>query len=81
MRWVSTFYSQSSIERCLWVLRYYPMVAKHKLGSPWNGPCHVVRQASGHTMGIQYAENTPIIFVLVNNLKHCLTPDISVWTP
>ena len=36
-----------------WVLRYYPPAAQHKLGSPWVGPHQVVRQATGHTVGIQ----------------------------
>ena len=36
-----------------WVLRYYPPAAQHKLGSPWIGPHQVVRQATGHTVGIQ----------------------------
>ena len=36
-----------------WVLRNYPPAAQHKLGSPWIGPN--VRQATGHTVGIQRA--------------------------
>ena len=39
-----------------WVLRYYPPSAQHKLGSPWVGPHQVVRQATGHTVGIQRAK-------------------------
>ena len=33
------------------VNRKFP-VGKHKLGSPWIGPNQVVRQATGHTVGI-----------------------------
>ena len=32
-----------------WVLRYYPLAAQHKLGSPWIGPHQVIRLATGHT--------------------------------
>ena len=46
-----------------WVLRYYPPAAQHKLGSPWIGPNQVVRQATGHTVGIQRNPEKPIVFV------------------
>ena len=52
-----------------WVLRYYPPAAQHKLGSPWIVPHQVVRQATGHTVGIQKHLETPIVFVHVDNLK------------
>ena len=45
-----------------WVLRYYPPAAQRKLGSPWVGPQLVVRQATGHTVGIQKGPDAPIIF-------------------
>ena len=51
-----------------WVLRYYPPAAQHKLGSPWVGPHQVVRQATGHTVGIQRDADKPIIFVHVDDL-------------
>ena len=47
-----------------WVLRFYPPAAQKKLGSPWVGPQQVVRQATGHTVGIQRGPDTPIIFIL-----------------
>ena len=47
----------------LWVLRYYPPAAQHNLGSPWIGPQQVVRQASGHTVGIQKEPGKLIVFV------------------
>ena len=50
-----------------WVLRYYPPAAQHKLGSPWIGPHQVVRQATGHTVGIQRNADKPIIFVHVDD--------------
>ena len=52
-----------------WVLRYYPPAAQHKLGSPWVGPHQVVRQATGHTVGIQRDPDKPIIFVHVDDFK------------
>ena len=42
-----------------WVLHYYPPAAQHKLGSPWVGPHQVVRQATGHTVGIQRSVDKP----------------------
>ena len=64
-----------------WVLRYYPLVAQKKLGSPWVGPQQVVRQATGHTVGIQKGPDTPIIFIHVDDLKLCPAPRDSQWTP
>ena len=57
-----------------WVLRYYPPAAQKKLGSPWVGPQQVVRQATGHTVGIQRGPDTPIIFIHVVDLKICPAP-------
>ena len=64
-----------------WVLRYYPPAAQHKLGSPWIGPHQVVRQATGHTVGIQRNADKPIIFVHVDDLKLCPGPQEITWTP
>ena len=64
-----------------WVLRYYPPAAQHKLGSPWVGPHQVVRQATGHTVGIQRSVDKPIIFVHVDDLKLCPGPQEISWTP
>ena len=64
-----------------WVLRYYPPAAQHKLGSPWIGPHQVVRQATGHTVGIQRNVDEPIIFVHVDDLKLCPGPQDVSWTP
>ena len=63
-----------------WVLRYYPPTAQHKLGSPWIGPHQVVRQATGHTVGIQRSVDKPIIFVHVDDLKICPGPQDVSWT-
>ena len=57
------------------VLRYYPLAAEHKLGSPWIGPNQVVRQTTGHTVGIQRDPQKPIVFVHVDNLKLCPAPE------
>ena len=64
-----------------WVLRYYPPAAQKKLGSPWVGPQQVVRQATGHTVGIQKGPDTPIIFIHVDDLKVCPAPQKVSWTP
>ena len=64
----------------LWVLRYYPPAAQHKLGSPWIGPNQVVRQATGHTVGIQKDPEKPIVFVHVDDLKQCPGPYPGVST-
>ena len=64
-----------------WVLRYYPPAAQHKLGLPWVGPHQVVRQATGHTVGIQRDAEKPIIFVYVDDLKLCPGPQEIAWTP
>ena len=64
-----------------WVLRYYPPAAQKKLGSPWIGPQQVVRQATGHTVGIQKGPDAPIIFIHVNDLKLCPAPRETQWTP
>ena len=50
-----------------WVLRYYPPAAQKKLGSPWVGPQQVVRQATGHTVGIQMGPDAPIVFMHVDD--------------
>ena len=64
-----------------WVLRYYPPAAQHKLGSPWIGPQQVVRQATGHTVGIQKEPEKPIVFVHVDDLKLCPGPQDISWVP
>ena len=64
-----------------WVLRYYPPAAQHKLGSPWIGPQQVVRQATGHTVGIQKEPDQPIVFVHVDDLKLCPGPHDISWVP
>ena len=64
-----------------WVLLYYPPVAQKKLGSPWVGPPQVVRQATGHTVGIQKGLDAPIVFIHVDDLKLCPAPQEIQWTP
>ena len=63
------------------MLQYYPPAAKKKLGSPWVGPQQVVRQATGHTVGIQKEPDAPIVFIHVDDLKICPTPRDMDWTP
>ena len=62
-----------------WVLRYYPPAAQKKLASPRIGPQQVVRQATGHTVGIQKGPDAPIIFIHVDDLKLCPTPHGGQW--
>ena len=64
-----------------WILRYYPPAAQKKLGSSWVGPQQVVRQATGHSVGIQKGPDTPIILIHVDDLKPCPTPRDIQWTP
>ena len=51
------------------------------MGSPWIGPHQIVRQATGHTFGIQRSADKPIIFVHVDDLKLCPGPQEITWTP
>ena len=64
-----------------WVLRYCPPAAQHKLGSPGIGPNQVVRQATGHMVGIQKGPENPIVFVHVDDLKLCPAPRDISWNP
>ena len=50
-------------------------------GGPWVGPQQVVRMATGHTVGIQMDPEAPIIFIHVDDLKICPSPDRPAWTP
>ena len=79
------FYDVKAVNRKFpvgsWVLRYYPPAAQKKLGSPWVGPQQVVRQATGHTVGIQKGLDTPIILIHVDDLKVCPAPHNVSWTP
>ena len=63
------------------MLRYYPPAAQHKLESPWIGPNQVVRQATGNTVGIQKGPEKHIVFVHVDNLKLCPSPQVVSWNP
>ena len=64
-----------------WVLRCYPLAAQHKLGSPWVGSQQVVRQATGHTVGIQKDPKKHIVFVHVDDLKQYPGPQDVSWVP
>ena len=48
---------------------------------PGSDPHQVVRQATGHTVGIQRDPDKPIIFVHVDDLKLCPGPRDVAWTP
>ena len=41
----------------------------------------MIRQATGHTVGIQKGPDTPIIFIHVDDLKLCPAPRDIQWTP
>ena len=58
-----------------------PPATEHKLGSPWIGPNQVVRQATGHTVGIQKGLENLIVFVHVDDLKLCPAPQYVSWNP
>ena len=55
-----------------------PPAAQKKLGSPWVGPQQVVRQATGHTVGVKKGPDTPIVFIHVDDLKLCPVPGICI---
>ena len=61
------------------MLRYCPLAAQHKLGSPLIGPQQVVRQATVHTVGIQKEPEKSIVFVHVDDLKLCPGPQDISW--
>ena len=86
--WRKRLYDVKAVNRKFsvgsWVLRYYPPAAQKKLSSPWIGPQQVVRQATGHTVGIQKGPDAPIIFIHVDDLKLCPAPPPpreTQWTP
>ena len=58
-----------------------PTGGSEEVGFPWIGPQLVVRQATGHTVGIQKDSSAPIIFIHVDDLKLCPAPADTVWTP
>ena len=45
------------------------------------GPQQVVRQVTGHTVGIQKGPDAPIVFIHVDDLKLCPAPRDVGWTP
>ena len=47
----------------------------------WPHTQQVVRQATGHTVGIQKDPKAPIIFIHVDDLKLCPAPRETQWTP
>ena len=56
------------------------MGAQKKLGSPWMGPLRVVRQATGHTVGVQKDPEAPIVFIHVDDLKIGPPPALTLLT-
>ena len=64
--------------------RGYYVITHRPLNLNWVphglGPHQVVRQATGHTVGIQRNVDKPIIFVHVDDLKLCPGPQDVSWT-
>ena len=58
-----------------WTLRYYPPARKNKLCSPWIGPYKIVRAPMEWVVGIQIDADARIVYVHMDDLKHCATPD------
>ena len=58
-----------------WTLRYYPPARKNKLCSPWIGPYKVVRAPMEWVVGMQLDADARIIYVHMDDLKHCAPPD------
>ena len=58
-----------------WTLRYYPPARKNKLCSPWIGPYKIVRAPMEWVVGIQVDADARIVYVHMDDLKRCATPD------
>ena len=58
-----------------WTLRYYPPARKNKLCSPWIGPYKIVRAPMAWVVGIQIDADARIVYVHMDDLKRCATPD------
>ena len=58
-----------------WTLRYYPPARKNKLCSPWIGPYKIVRTPMEWVVGIQIDADACIVYVHMDDLKRCATPD------
>ena len=58
-----------------WTLRYYPPARKNKLCSPWIGPYKIVRTPMEWVVGIQVDADARIVYVHMDDLKRCATPD------
>ena len=56
-------------------LRYYPPARKNKLCSPWIGPYKIVRTPMEWVVGIQIDADARIVYVHMDDLKRCATPD------
>ena len=59
----------------LWVLRYYPPAAQHKLGSPWIGPnqivkCHPRSKVQGQE--VNYETIYDLLYVFHINFGHSM---------
>ena len=58
-----------------WTLRYYPSARKNKLCSPWIGPYKIVRAPMEWVVGIQIDADARTVYVHMDDLKRCATPD------
>ena len=54
---------------------YYPPARKNKLCSPWIGPYKIVRAPMEWVVGIQIDADARIVYVHMDDLKRCATPD------
>ena len=58
-----------------WTLRYYPPARKNKLCSPWIGPYKIVHAPMEWVVGIQIDADARIVYVHMDDLKHCAPPN------
>ena len=58
-----------------WTLCYYPPARKNKLCSPWIGPYTIVCAPMEWVVGIQVDADARIVYVHMDDLKRCATPD------
>ena len=56
-------------------MRCYPPARKNKLCSPWIGPYKIVRAPMEWVVGIQVDADARIVYVHMDDLKRCATPD------
>ena len=71
---VNVLYTVQKINHSF-ILRYYPPARKNKLCSPWIGPYKILRAPMEWVVGLQVDADARIVYVHMDDLKRCATPD------